>query len=201
MGVDDIPELDRMCRRFPETPVIIDHVCGIRIRDGSFPETEVRALSTLARHKRVLVKLGPVSGLGRRACALPRSPPADPPPGRRLRPGALYVGKRQRRADPNGQPAVGLPGRAGVDPRPRGLPQRHGQSGPPVHDRRAVLLPALAGLPRARSPLSLPARQPSSSPHRRPKSARRRRGSCRVRRTGASSRHRAATHWPNRADR
>ena len=53
-----------MCRRFPETPVIIDHVCGISIKDGLFPETEVRALSTLARHKRVLVKLGPFQALG-----------------------------------------------------------------------------------------------------------------------------------------
>ena len=64
MGVDDIPELDRMCRRFPETPVIIDHVCGIRIKDGLFPETEVRSLCALARHKRVLVKLGPFQALG-----------------------------------------------------------------------------------------------------------------------------------------
>ncbi|MAG37105.1 MAG: amidohydrolase [Dehalococcoidia bacterium] len=64
MSVGDIPELDRMCRRFPETPVIIDHVCGIRIRDGIFPEADVRALCALARHKRVMVKLGPFQALG-----------------------------------------------------------------------------------------------------------------------------------------
>ncbi|MDE2807667.1 MAG: amidohydrolase family protein, partial [Gemmatimonadota bacterium] len=34
MGLADLPGLIRLCRRFPETPVILDHICGVRIRDG-----------------------------------------------------------------------------------------------------------------------------------------------------------------------
>ena len=64
MGPDDLPDLDRMCTRFPETPVILDHVCGIRIRAGVFPEEEVKALCRMARHKRVMVKIGPFQALG-----------------------------------------------------------------------------------------------------------------------------------------
>lgn len=64
MGVEDLPELDRMCRRFPEAPVILDHVCGLRIRDGIFPEEGMRALAGIARHRKVMVKLGPMQALG-----------------------------------------------------------------------------------------------------------------------------------------
>lgn len=64
MGVEDLPELDRMCTRFPEAPVILDHVCGIRIRDGVFPEEKLEALCQMARHRRVMVKLGPFQALG-----------------------------------------------------------------------------------------------------------------------------------------
>jgi len=64
MGPADIPELDRMCERFPETPVIIDHLGGVRVRDGQISAGELQALCLLARHPRVMVKLGPVHGLG-----------------------------------------------------------------------------------------------------------------------------------------
>ena len=36
MGLEDLPDLIRMCRRFPETPVILDHLCGVRIRSHKF---------------------------------------------------------------------------------------------------------------------------------------------------------------------
>src|SRR5439155_844795 len=29
IGPDALPELDRMCRKFPDTPVIIDHLCRV----------------------------------------------------------------------------------------------------------------------------------------------------------------------------
>ena len=29
---DALPELDRMCKKFPDTPVIIDHLCRIGVR-------------------------------------------------------------------------------------------------------------------------------------------------------------------------
>ena len=64
MANDDLPDLERMCKRFPETPVILDHVCGCRIREEVFPEEQVQKLCAMARHRRVMVKLGPFQGLG-----------------------------------------------------------------------------------------------------------------------------------------
>ncbi len=65
MGPPDLPELDRMCGRFPESPVIIDHFCIIG-RQGRFDEEEVAALVRMARHKRVMVKFGGFYALGKR---------------------------------------------------------------------------------------------------------------------------------------
>lgn len=51
-----LPDVDRMCRAFPETRVVIDH-CA-RIRDGGQTQAaETRNLCSLARHKNVYVKL------------------------------------------------------------------------------------------------------------------------------------------------
>ena len=59
IGPDDLPEIDRMCSRYPDTQVVIDHVAGIRVREGRFPAEQVEALCRLARHREVTVKLGP----------------------------------------------------------------------------------------------------------------------------------------------
>lgn len=64
IGPDDLPELGRMCARFPETPVIVDHVGGVRVRDGAIDAGQLQALLDLAEHPRVFVKLGPVHALG-----------------------------------------------------------------------------------------------------------------------------------------
>ena len=64
MQNEELPEIERMCERFPETPIILDHVCGCRVRDGRFPGDEVERLCAVARHRKVMVKLGPVHGLG-----------------------------------------------------------------------------------------------------------------------------------------
>ena len=64
MGLEDLPDLIRMCRRFPETPIILDHLCGVRIRDDVWPEYEIRALCRMARYPRIMVKLGPFQALG-----------------------------------------------------------------------------------------------------------------------------------------
>ena len=101
MGLDDLPDLDRMCTRFPETPVILDHVCGVRIRDGSFPEEDIKTLCDMARHKRVMVKLGPLSGTRGWEGSVSRSLATDSTGGRRLWSRAVYVGKRQRRSRGN----------------------------------------------------------------------------------------------------
>lgn len=60
-----LPELDRMCRRFPETPVIIDHICRIGMM-GPIREEDVNALCAMARHPRVMVKIGAFYALGRK---------------------------------------------------------------------------------------------------------------------------------------
>ncbi len=63
-GAVDLPAIDHMCERFPETPVILDHVEGVRVRDGAFPEDQMQTLCRLSRHPRVLVKIGPIHGIG-----------------------------------------------------------------------------------------------------------------------------------------
>ena len=59
----DIPELDRMCTQHPQTPVIIDHFCLIG-RNNTFDEGEIAQLCGMARHPRVMVKIGAFYGLG-----------------------------------------------------------------------------------------------------------------------------------------
>lgn len=61
----DLPELDHMCRKFPDTPVIIDHLCRIGV-DGEIHDKEVTALCDMAAHKRVLVKVGAFYALGKK---------------------------------------------------------------------------------------------------------------------------------------
>ena len=60
---DALPELDRMCTRYPDTPVIIDHLCRIGA-SGSIDQKEVDALRRMSRHKRVMVKVGAFYALG-----------------------------------------------------------------------------------------------------------------------------------------
>ncbi len=61
MGPRDLAEIDRMCRRFPETPVILDHLAGVY--EGS-SEEEVTSLLRMAGHKRVMMKVGAFYGRG-----------------------------------------------------------------------------------------------------------------------------------------
>jgi predicted TIM-barrel fold metal-dependent hydrolase len=63
---DGFPEVDRMCRRFPDTKVIIDHLGRIGA-NGTIDPQDVDALCALARHPRVLVKVGAFYALGRKA--------------------------------------------------------------------------------------------------------------------------------------
>jgi predicted TIM-barrel fold metal-dependent hydrolase len=66
----DLPALDRMCERFPQTPVVIDHMCRIGV-SGEISEMEVRALCDMALHKRVKVKVSAFYALGK------KKPPHD----------------------------------------------------------------------------------------------------------------------------
>ena len=64
MANQELPDLERMCSRFPDTPVILDHVCGCRIKEEVFPEEQIQNLCAMARHRRVMVKMGPLHALG-----------------------------------------------------------------------------------------------------------------------------------------
>ena len=57
------PEVDRMCRRFPNTNVIIDHLGRIGT-DGRIRDEDVQGLCDLAQHPRVYVKVGAFYALG-----------------------------------------------------------------------------------------------------------------------------------------
>lgn len=63
-GPADLPEIGRMCGRFPQTPVVIDHFGGVRVRGGAVDAAGLAALCGLAQFPRVMVKLGPLHGLG-----------------------------------------------------------------------------------------------------------------------------------------
>jgi predicted TIM-barrel fold metal-dependent hydrolase len=58
-----LPSLDRMCRDFPDTPVVIDHLCRIGV-SGRIEPAEVKALCDMARHKNVTVKVSAFYALG-----------------------------------------------------------------------------------------------------------------------------------------
>jgi predicted TIM-barrel fold metal-dependent hydrolase len=61
----DLAAVDRQCEKFPETPVIIDHMARIG-RDGVILESDIMALCTLARHPHVKVKVSAFYALGNR---------------------------------------------------------------------------------------------------------------------------------------
>jgi predicted TIM-barrel fold metal-dependent hydrolase len=62
---DALPELDRMCTAFPDTPVIIDHLCRIGA-DGTIRDADVDRLCAMAKHKNVMVKVGAFYALGKK---------------------------------------------------------------------------------------------------------------------------------------
>jgi predicted TIM-barrel fold metal-dependent hydrolase len=65
IDADALPELDRMCRKFPDTPVIIDHLCRIGA-DGTIREKDIKSLGAMAAHKKVMVKVGAFYALGKK---------------------------------------------------------------------------------------------------------------------------------------
>jgi predicted TIM-barrel fold metal-dependent hydrolase len=65
IGPDGLPELDRLCKEFPDTPVIIDHLARIGA-DGQIRDEDVARLCAMAKHKRVMVKVGAFYALGKK---------------------------------------------------------------------------------------------------------------------------------------
>lgn len=62
---DALDELDRMCTRYPGTPVVIDHLARIGA-DGQVRDADVQNLCSLARHANVFVKVSAFYALGRK---------------------------------------------------------------------------------------------------------------------------------------
>lgn len=62
---DGLPEIDRMCSDHTDTPIIIDHLARIGV-DGTIRDKDVDALCALARHKKVMVKIGAFYALGKK---------------------------------------------------------------------------------------------------------------------------------------
>jgi predicted TIM-barrel fold metal-dependent hydrolase len=63
IDVDELPAVDRMCEKFPDTPVVIDHFARIG-GDGQFRDSDIQLLCSLARHKKVHVKVSAFYYLG-----------------------------------------------------------------------------------------------------------------------------------------
>jgi predicted TIM-barrel fold metal-dependent hydrolase len=65
IGPNAFASVDRMCTRFPDTPVVIDHMGRIGA-DGVIREADVRALCGLARHKNTHVKISAFYAFGKK---------------------------------------------------------------------------------------------------------------------------------------
>lgn len=61
----DLPAVDKMCGKFPETPVVIDHFARIGV-DGEIRESELKNLVALAKHKNAHVKVSAYYALGKK---------------------------------------------------------------------------------------------------------------------------------------
>ncbi len=62
---DSLPAVDKMCQKFPRTPVVIDHFARIGV-SGAVDEAELKLLCDLARHKQVKVKTSAFYALGKK---------------------------------------------------------------------------------------------------------------------------------------
>ena len=64
VNLDALPAVDRQCQRFPDTPVVIDHLARIGM-GGIIHESDVAALCALSRHPHVKVKVSAFYALGK----------------------------------------------------------------------------------------------------------------------------------------
>jgi len=65
MDPNGLPALDQMCQQFPQTPVVIDHMCRIGVT-GQIVEADMKALCAMAKHKTVTVKVSAFYALGQK---------------------------------------------------------------------------------------------------------------------------------------
>jgi len=62
---DTLPLVDEMCKKFPDTPVVVDHFGRIGM-DGTIHDRDVDNLCRLARHKQTSVKISAYYALGKK---------------------------------------------------------------------------------------------------------------------------------------
>ncbi len=62
--VEALPALRRRCEQFPETPIIIDHLCLVGGKDGVIDEADTAALCEMATYPQVMVKVSAFYALG-----------------------------------------------------------------------------------------------------------------------------------------
>ena len=66
MGPDGLASLSRMCEKYADTRVVIDHFCRIGI-DGTIRDEDVRALEAMAKFPNTHVKVSAFYALGKKA--------------------------------------------------------------------------------------------------------------------------------------
>jgi len=62
---EDLPTIDKWCRKYADTPVVIDHFARIGI-DGTMRKSDIDNLCKLARHRHVTVKISAYYALGKK---------------------------------------------------------------------------------------------------------------------------------------
>lgn len=62
---EQLPGVDAMCEKYPETPVVIDHFARIGV-DGQMRDEQIKLLTRLARHKHTSVKISAFYALGQK---------------------------------------------------------------------------------------------------------------------------------------
>jgi len=65
IGADALPAIDRMCRRYPDTTVVIDHISLIGA-NGRISPDEIKTLCNLSRHKNIYIKISAFYALGKK---------------------------------------------------------------------------------------------------------------------------------------
>ena len=65
IGTDGLPALARRCEQFPNSPIIIDHLCRIGA-EGSVSDAEVDQLCDMAQYPNIMVKISAFYALGRK---------------------------------------------------------------------------------------------------------------------------------------
>jgi len=66
MNPETLPALDERCEQFPDTPVIIDHLCRIGGREP-INDVHIDSLCAMARHPRIMLKTSAFYALGHKA--------------------------------------------------------------------------------------------------------------------------------------